>query len=119
MANDDELEAAFAAARWQDQPSPEFQARVLATATAMQPKPQSVDPLRRAVPPAPVRNFWAEVGLVLGGWRAAGGLSAAMALGFWLGISDPSGLLEPAGSVDSLELMPGANDLFASQTGEG
>lgn len=117
MAEDDELDLLFAAARRQDAPSADLQARLLAAAVALQPRPPSAVP--DAPPVSVVPGFWQEMWQALGGWRATGGLSAAMLVGFWLGLSDPSGLFAQLGTTDSVELMPGAEDVFASLAEEG
>ena len=117
MAENDDLDLILAAARRQDVPSPDFEARILAAAIAMQPQPSADTPRVMPEPTAP--GFWKEIWQTLGGWRATGGLSAAMLVGFWLGLSDPSGLLGQIGTTDSVELMPGADDVFASLAEEG
>lgn len=117
MAQGDELDLMFTAARRQDVPSRDFEARILATAQAMQPRPSADTAKATPAPSAP--GFWREIWQMLGGWRTTGGLSAAMLMGFWLGLSDPSGLLGQFGGTDSVELMPGTEDVFASQADEG
>lgn len=117
MAENDELDLMFAAAGRRDVPSPDFEARILAAAVAMQPQPSADAPKVKPAPQAP--GFWKEIWQTLGGWRATGGLSAAMLVGFWLGLSDPSGLLGQLGTTDSVELMPGTEDVFASLADEG
>lgn len=119
MADDDDLDPLFAAARRQDAPSADLQARVLAAAIAMQPVPAAAPPEASTDRPAHGRGFLQEVWQALGGWRAVGGLSAAMLVGFWLGLSDPSGLLGQLGVADSVELMPGTDDVFAGLAEEG
>ena len=118
MADEDELDRLFAAARQQDAPSADLSARVLAAGIALQPKARGEAgiPSGRTVPS---RGIWAEIAEALGGWRTTGGLTAAVMLGFWLGVSDPSGLLGAASAADSLELMPGADDLIAGLVDEG
>ena len=118
MAEDDDLEALFAQTRRQDAPSADLLARVEADARALQPKVRAVA-ASPAAPPRATIGFWREIAAVIGGWRATGGLSAAVLLGFWLGLSDPSGLLVPAGGLDSVDLMPGADDLTATQGDAG
>jgi len=119
MADENELEAIFASARRQDVPSADLSAHVLAAGVALQPRERAVAISALPARPARADGFWAEIGAAIAGWRAAGGLSAAVALGFWLGVSDPSGLLDRATTADSVELMPGAEDLIASQVDEG
>lgn len=119
MADDDDLALLFAAARRQDMPSTELQARVLAAATAMQPLPAAAPPATASGRPVPGRGFLPEVWQALGGWRAVSGLSAAMLVGFWVGLNDPSGILGQFGTTDRVELMPGADDVFAGLADEG
>lgn len=119
MADDDDLALLFATARRLDQPSADLQARAFAAATAMQPIPAVVPSGATSHRSARGAGFLREVWQALGGWHAAGGLSAAMLVGFWLGLNDPSGLLGQFGNTDSVELMPGADDVFAELTDEG
>ncbi len=119
MADDDDLDLLFTAARRQDAPSADLRERVLAVATAMQPLPAAPALMMTSGRPTPGPGFWQEVWQTLGGWRATGGLSAAMLLGFWLGLSDPSGLLGQLGGADSVELMPGTEEVFAGLADEG
>lgn len=118
MAEDDDLDALFAQARRQDAPSADLLARVEVDARLLQPKGR-IASAAPAEPPRAATGFWREMAAAIGGWRATGGLSAAVLLGFWLGVSDPSGLLVPAGGLDSVDLMPGADDLTATQGDEG
>lgn len=116
MADDDDLDLLFAAARQHDLPSATLRARVLEAATAMQPVPAVVPAGAASDRSAKGPGFLPTIWQALGGWRAAGGLSAAMLVGFWLGLNDPSGLL---GTTDSVELMPGAGEVFAGLADEG
>lgn len=118
MADEDELDRIFAAAHHQDAPSADLSARVLAAGIALQPKARG-DAGIPSARPVPSSGIWAEIVAALGGWRTTGGLTAAVMLGFWLGISDPSGLLSATSTADSLELMPGADDLIAGLVDEG
>ncbi len=65
-------------------PSPELMARVLADAETMLPAPGGV---------RPARPWWQQMVQGLGGWGAVGGLVAAAATGFAVGLGgiDPTG----------------------------
>jgi len=108
---DDDLERMFGAARLRaSQPSPDFAARILALAEAEQPPaPKPV-----AAMPAPARRSGlAELLSLIGGWRAAGGLSTVMALGFVIGFAGPLQLTAASAATEQVDLMPGAEMLFA------
>lgn len=88
------LEQLFAAAAENRAPPAALSARVLADADRLQPR-AAKRPERRA------RPFWASV---LGGWQGLGGLVAATCAGFWIGVSPPSGLPDPAALVIGSQL---------------
>jgi ferric-dicitrate binding protein FerR (iron transport regulator) len=94
MATDhDWLERLFAEARAQcPRPSDALTARVLADAEAERPRPAA--PVAPATPPpaTPRRGLLREWASALGGGLALGGLAAAAATGFWIGVAPPSAL---------------------------
>ena len=64
--------------------------------------------------PAPARRSGlAELLSLIGGWRAAGGLSTVMALGFVIGFAGPLQLTAASAATEQVDLMPGAEMLFA------
>jgi hypothetical protein len=114
--DDDDLERMFGAARMTaPQPSPDFAARILALAEAEQPlmaRPAPVVPV--TLMPTPVRRSGlADLLSLIGGWRAAGGLSTIMALGFVIGFAGPLQLSAASAATEQVDLMPGAEMLFA------
>lgn len=108
---DDELERMFGAARRTGaEPSQDLAARILALAEAEQP----VAPRPVAATPAPVRRSGlSDLLSLIGGWRAAGGLSTVMALGFVIGFAGPLQLSAASAVSEQVDLMPGAEMLFA------
>lgn len=104
----------WAAARAAAEPGEAFLDRIAAEAARLQPAaPQAA--LRRAAATGSGQGLRGVLA-ALGGWWAAGGLAAAVAAGFWIGVSDPGGLLAGATSGDSVEFLPTASDLFGSAT---
>mgnify|MGYP001288840400 CR=1 FL=1 len=115
MSDDSEFDLLLARARGDESPPPGFLARVAAAGEAMQPAPEGAAPVAQPSRPAP--GLWAELARAIGGWRGAGGLLTATLAGAWIGIADPGGLLMSAAATGTVELMPGAGDMFG--TGDG
>ncbi len=69
-------------------------ARVMMDAQRFQPAPQPVQRRKRTI---------LNVFDGFGGWPALGGLAAASCVGFWIGISPPENVLDPAGLFLPLE----------------
>lgn len=111
LDDDDELERMFGAARRTGaEPSQDLAARILALAEAEQP----VAPRPVAALPMPVRRSGlSDLLSLIGGWRAAGGLSTVMALGFIIGFAGPLQLSAASTASEQVDLMPGAEMLFA------
>jgi hypothetical protein len=112
LDDDDELERMFGAARRTGaEPSQDLAARILALAEAEQPvAPRPV----AALMPTPVRRSGlSDLLSLIGGWRAAGGLSTVMALGFIIGFAGPLQLSAASAATEQVDLMPGAEMLFA------
>jgi hypothetical protein len=110
----DDLNDLFAAARGADaQPSDALMARVLADATAVQPKATM---MVRAVPQK--SGFWAGLAALFGGGGVLAGLGSVAMAGFYLGFMQPAPLLAltdvwvTGASVDSVDLMPGIDALL-------
>lgn len=80
----------------------DLMARIMADAARLQPKPLVI--ATKAPPPKP--GWFAS----LGGWPALGGLLAASATGFWIGVTPPEGLATWAtgylGTADTVSLAP-------------
>ena len=89
-------------------PSPDFMARILADANAMQPDQSRPARVSRG------QGFLA----IFGGWRGIGGMTTAALAGLWIGFagSDQIGSvadgLWTGTSVETVELWP-SNDVFA------
>lgn len=91
--SDDDLEQMFATARKAPpEPSPDFLARVLSDAQALQSAaaPLAVHPERKGV----LAMLGAAVGAI-GGWPAMAGLASAAVTGLWIGINPPNVLSTP------------------------
>ena len=80
------------------EPSTDFFARVLSDAEAMQPAAPGVikTPVRHK---NGISDFFQGLSEAIGGWPGFAGLATAAVTGLWIGISPPSGLIEPIGSV--------------------
>lgn len=90
--NDDMLDGLFAQARRETPaPSDDLMARVLADASAMQPRPAAV--------PTPQMGLWGRMLDVVGGWPAVSGLAAATVAGIWLGVAPPSSVEDLTATV--------------------
>ena len=96
---DHDLEQMFEQARGAvPEPSPDFLARVLSDAEAMQPAPAGV--MRRpALKRTRLGELFAGFGDAIGGWPAFAGLGVAAVTGLFIGISPPQGLIAPLGSA--------------------
>ncbi|ARU01491.1 hypothetical protein [Yoonia vestfoldensis] len=98
---DDMLDDLFAQAR-QLAPVPDAALTARVLADAARPVPVAV-----ARPP---QSFWAQLGAMLGGWPALGGLATATIAGIWIGIASPSVVADYAaallGEPVSLGLSP-------------
>lgn len=104
-ADEAALEALFAQSRAAPaQASDALLARIEAEALALQP--------RKAVAPAPAPRPAARRGwrLGLGGWSSLGGLTAALVVGFGVGLSAPDAVTGLTGTL--LDSGPGLEDVF-------
>ena len=112
LDDDDELERMFGAARrTAAEPSQDLAARILALAEAEQP----AAPRPVAAMPTPVRQSGlSDLLSLIGGWRAAGGLSTVMALGFIIGFAGPLQLSAASTASEQVDLMPGAEMLSST-----
>ena len=118
-AGDRALRAGFEAARAEGDPQvplPEaFAARLMADADAALPAPPHPD---RTLPvSAPYWAWVREAFAPLGGWRAAGGLAACAALGFWLGLAPPAALDPLRAAVTGKDTALSADDFLAPLDG--
>lgn len=80
------------------EPSPDFMARILSDAEAMQPAALGVlteTAIKRGI----FRDMFSGLGEAIGGWPAFAGLATAAVTGVWIGISPPQVLIEPFGTV--------------------
>lgn len=94
------LDAFFVAARAQSaEPGDDFLARIMGDATAVQAGFADADG-----DVAPTRlSLWAALRDAVGGWAPAGALAASVAIGFWVGYGDPTGLAAQAGLFGSAQ----------------
>lgn len=109
----DMLDDLFAQARDQRiMPSAALTQRVLADAANQ--------PLRR-----PAAPFWAQIGQMIGGWPALGGLAAASVAGIWLGAAPPAPLADYAdvllggGGTVSIGLFDAGVDFETGELSDG
>lgn len=101
----EELEQLFQQARAHaPEPGPDFLARVLSDAEAMQPAPAT--PMQRVQGAqgargkrSALREFFAGLGDAIGGWPAFAGLGVAAVTGLYIGISPPQSLIAPFGAA--------------------
>lgn len=122
MDKDIDLDALFAeAALMRAEPSAGLEARILADADRLQPKPQ---PLARPVISAKPQSgaFGWVTGLtdVLGGMRAVAGLSLAGLTGLYLGVAQPGAVQSLTAlmsgtttTVEQMDLLPATGTLWA------
>jgi hypothetical protein len=108
------LETLFAATRSHAPEPPQALAdRVMVAALAEQP--------HRTLPlaaPLAKASFWDDMARAIGGWRGAGGLGTAMVLGLFIGLSGALDTPLYGTTVEVVDLMPGADALFADTTTE-
>ena len=110
-----DLEALFAQARAQPpQVDPDFVARVMADAQALQPRA----PAPTARPRARRPGFWTRLAAVLGGATAVAGLGTAAMAGLLIGYVQPEPMVALADSMgfgisESLDLRHGFDALLA------
>ncbi|QFT93793.1 hypothetical protein FIU86_13155 [Roseovarius sp. THAF9] len=123
---DDELSAAFAAARrTAPEPDADFLARVLGDAEAVQDRLNEAEVAEREATRrrgARASVGWRGVFRALGGWPAVTGLSAAAITGLWLGVAPPDGVSATAqlvwGEDITLALQPDiGTELFPDEEG--
>ncbi|WP_306110653.1 MULTISPECIES: hypothetical protein [Roseovarius] len=123
---DDELSAAFAAARRAaPEPDADFLARVLGDAEAVQDALKEAEVAARSAPRrrgARASIGWSGVFRALGGWPAVTGLSAAAITGLWLGAAPPDGVSATVqlvwGEDITLALQPDiGTELFPDEEG--
>lgn len=99
MSDETELNKMFdLAKRTAPEPSPDFMARILSDAEAMQPATLGVlteTAAKRGI----FRDMLSALGEAIGGWPAFAGLATAAVTGVWIGISPPQLLIEPFGTV--------------------
>ena len=108
------LEAMFAQARVRvPLPQDALVDRALAAALAVQP----AGPLAGRQGRAADVSVWCQLMNALGGWRGLGGLSSAMALGLVMGFGGTVSL-PLAQNAQAVDLMPGADALFADTAEE-
>lgn len=111
----DDLDALLAKAARTRPALPEaLQARILADAAALQPRPPAA---ARAV-----RQGWlATLADILGGSGALAGMAAAALAGLYIGVSQPAPLTALTSALwnetplDSLDLLPGVDALLAQE----
>lgn len=101
-------------------PSAALMARVLGDAAREQALP--VMPALTAQSPTPVRpGFWARLAGLFGGGGVLAGLGSAAVAGLYLGFAQPAAMLQfsdvfvGAGSLDSVDLMPGVDALMSEE----
>ena len=99
MSDETELNKMFdLAKRTPPEPSPDFMARILSDAEAMQPVALGVlteTAAKRGI----FRDMLSALGEAIGGWPAFAGLATAAVTGVWIGISPPQLLIEPFDTV--------------------
>jgi hypothetical protein len=99
MSDETELNKMFdLTRRTPPEPSPDFMARILSDADAMQPASLGVlteTATKRGI----FRDMFSGLGEAIGGWPAFAGLATAAVTGVWIGISPPQLLIEPFGTV--------------------
>ena len=99
MSDETELNKMFdLSKRTPPEPSPDFMARILSDAEAMQPAALGVlteTTAKRGI----FRDMLSALGEAIGGWPAFAGLATAAVTGVWIGISPPQLLIEPFGTV--------------------
>ena len=90
MSDETELNKMFdLAKRTPPEPSPDFMARILSDAEAMQPAALGVlteTAAKRGI----FRDMLSGLGEAIGGWPAFAGLATAAVTGVWIGISPPA-----------------------------
>ena len=94
-------------------PDDDLMARVLGDAALVQQR-------RLEVPIAPKASVWAQVGQMIGGWPALGGLAAAGVAGLWIGVAPPADVESFAASLlgtsETVDLMgTGISSLFEDE----
>ena len=110
--SDEDLDDFFAAVRSQEMPQP-VQDRLRKEAVRLQPAPRAPAPYGRSA----AATVQPVLDLVLGGWRGASGLSAALVAGLWFGFADPVGLLSDFAVADTIDLLPASDGLLAGYEG--
>ena len=116
-ADKDDLDRLFAEARAEGSSAqPDFMARVLADALAMQPAAAGF-----AAPEVARPSLWARLAQALGGAAVAAGLGTAAMAGLALGYVQPEPVLTLAGSYglaaggEVFDLLPGYDSLLAEE----
>jgi hypothetical protein len=110
--SDQDLTEFFAAARSHEMPQT-LQERLRDEAVRLRPAP----PAPAAFGSAAAEAVRSVLDLVLGGWRGASGLSAALVAGLWFGFADPAGLLSDLAVADTIDLLPASDGLLAGFEG--
>ncbi|MDO9637845.1 MAG: dihydroorotate dehydrogenase [Pseudotabrizicola sp.] len=116
MTPEADLDALFAQARAQPLAVDDgFMARVLADATALQP--------RRVQRIAPRTSLWTRLAAALGGALAVAGVGTAAMAGLVIGYVQPEPMVTLAGSIgfgvsESLDLLPGFDALLTEDVSQ-
>lgn len=112
--DDPELAPFLQAARGEvAQAGDDFLARIMADADRVQATFTNAEPAQDS----PARlSLWAALRDALGGWGPASALAASVAVGFWVGYGDPSGLAAQAGlfgtsqSTETVDIFTALDD---------